>query len=72
MSFEGVTPQQGYPWSKGDPPKGAAPILLDPGKISYNAGIPRSARQQVTISSYEDDAIRTRIETGADGVPALA
>lgn len=30
------------------------------------------SRQQVTISSYEDDAIRTRIETWADGVPALA
>jgi hypothetical protein len=29
-------------------------------------------RQQVTISSYEDDGIRTRIETWADGVPALA
>jgi hypothetical protein len=28
--------------------------------------------QQVTISSYEDDAIRTRIETWADGVTALA
>jgi hypothetical protein len=30
------------------------------------------SRQQVTISSYEDDAIRTVIETWADGVPALA
>ena len=30
------------------------------------------SRQQVTISSYEDDAIRTRIETWADGVTALA
>jgi hypothetical protein len=30
------------------------------------------ARQQVSISSYEDDAIRTVIETWADGVPALA
>lgn len=29
------------------------------------------SRQQVSISSYEDDAIRTRIETWADGVPAL-
>jgi len=29
------------------------------------------SRQQVTISSYEDDGIRTRIETWADGVPAL-
>jgi len=30
------------------------------------------SRQQVTISSYEDDAIRTVLETWADGVPALA
>jgi hypothetical protein len=30
------------------------------------------SRQQVSISSYEDDSIRTRIETWADGVPALA
>jgi len=30
------------------------------------------SRQQVTVSSYEDDAIRTRIETWADGVTALA
>lgn len=30
------------------------------------------SRQQVTISSYEDDSIRTSIETWADGVPALA
>ncbi|MCK9580845.1 MAG: hypothetical protein M0Q92_10420 [Methanoregula sp.] len=30
------------------------------------------SRQQVTISSYEDDAIRAVIETWADGVPALA
>lgn len=30
------------------------------------------SRRQVTISSYEDDAIRTVIETWADGVPALA
>jgi hypothetical protein len=30
------------------------------------------SRQQVTLSSYEDDAIRTVIETWADGVPALA
>jgi len=30
------------------------------------------SRRQVTISSYEDDAIRTRIETWADGVAALA
>jgi len=29
-------------------------------------------REQVTISSYEDDAIRTKIETWADGVTALA
>lgn len=30
------------------------------------------SRQQVTISSYEDDGIRTVIETWADGVTALA
>ena len=30
------------------------------------------SRQQVVVSSYEDDAIRTVIETWADGVPALA
>ena len=30
------------------------------------------SRQQVTISSYEDDGIRNRIETWADSVPALA
>jgi hypothetical protein len=30
------------------------------------------SRQQVTISSYQDDAVRTRIETWADGVAALA
>ena len=30
------------------------------------------SRQQVTISSYEDDAIRTVIETWSDGVAALA
>lgn len=30
------------------------------------------SRQQVTISSYEDDSIRTKIETWADGVTALA
>jgi predicted RNA methylase len=30
------------------------------------------SRQQVTISSYEDDAIRTAIETWSDGITALA
>ena len=30
------------------------------------------SRDQVSISSYEDDAIRTVIETWSDGVPALA
>jgi len=30
------------------------------------------SRNQVSISSYEDDAIRTVIETWSDGVPALA
>jgi hypothetical protein len=30
------------------------------------------SRSQVTITSYSDDAIRTVIETWADGIPALA
>jgi len=30
------------------------------------------SRQQVSITSYEEDSIRTVIETWADGVPALA
>jgi hypothetical protein len=30
------------------------------------------SRNQVTITSYEDDAIRTRVEAWADSVPALA
>jgi len=30
------------------------------------------SRQQVTLSSYEDDSIRTNLETWADAVPALA
>jgi uncharacterized protein YegP (UPF0339 family) len=30
------------------------------------------SRQQVALSSYEDDSIRTVVETWADGVPALA
>lgn len=30
------------------------------------------SRQQVTISSYEDDGIKNRVETWADSVPALA
>jgi hypothetical protein len=30
------------------------------------------SRERVTVSSYSDDAIRTVIETWADGVPALA
>lgn len=29
------------------------------------------ARDRVTLSSYSDDAIRTRVENWADGVPAL-
>jgi hypothetical protein len=41
----------------------------DPNGELYQVNI---SRQQVTISSYEDDAIRTRIETWADGVTALA
>jgi len=30
------------------------------------------ARNRVTLSSYSDDAIRKRVETWSDGVPALA
>jgi len=30
------------------------------------------SRQQVALSSYEDDSIQTVVETWADGVPALA
>lgn len=30
------------------------------------------SRDQVRITSYSDDAIRTKVETWADGVPALA
>jgi hypothetical protein len=30
------------------------------------------ARQQVSLSSYEDDSIQTVVETWADGVPSLA
>jgi hypothetical protein len=30
------------------------------------------SRQQVSLSSYEDDSIQTMVETWADGVPALA
>jgi hypothetical protein len=41
----------------------------DPNGELYNVNF---SRQQVTISSYEDDSVRTRIETWADGVPALA
>jgi hypothetical protein len=41
----------------------------DPNGELYFVNISRS---QVTISSYEDDAIRTRIETWSDGVTALA
>ncbi|MDP3396124.1 MAG: hypothetical protein Q8S57_05590 [Methanoregula sp.] len=29
------------------------------------------ARDRITISSYNDDGIRKRVETWADGVPAL-
>ena len=35
----------------------------------YNVALSRS---RVTLSSYEDDAIRTAVETWADTVPALA
>jgi hypothetical protein len=30
------------------------------------------SREQVTLTSYSDDAIRTKVETWADSVPALA
>jgi hypothetical protein len=30
------------------------------------------ARSQVTLTSFTDDAIRTKVETWADSVPALA
>ena len=30
------------------------------------------SRDQLTLTSYEDDAIRTKVETWADSVPALA
>jgi len=41
----------------------------DPNGEMYFVNI---SRGQVVISSYEDDSIRTRIETWADGVTALA
>jgi hypothetical protein len=41
----------------------------DPNGELYNVTL---SRQQVAISSYEDDSIRTVIETWADSVPALA
>jgi hypothetical protein len=41
----------------------------DPNGEMYFVNLTRS---QVTISSYEDDAIRTKIETWSDGVTALA
>ena len=30
------------------------------------------SRQRISITSYSDDAIRTKVETWADTVPALA
>jgi hypothetical protein len=41
----------------------------DPNGELYNLTFTRS---QVTLSSYMDDAIRTKVETWADTVPALA
>ena len=41
----------------------------DPNGEMYNVSL---SRNRVTISSYSDDAIRIRVETWADGVPALA
>jgi len=57
-------------------------IARDPSADSYSATLRCHApsgeiymvnlsRQQVTLSSYEDDAIRTVLETWADGVTAL-
>jgi hypothetical protein len=57
--------------------------VRDPASDSYSATLKCHApsgeiymvnisRQQITLSSYEDDAIRTVLETWADGVPALA
>ena len=40
----------------------------DPNGEMYNVSL---SRNRVTISSYSDDAIRIRVETWADGVPAL-
>ena len=58
-------------------------IVRDPAADSFSATLKchdpngeiymvNFSRTQVTISSYEDDSIRTRIETWADGVTALA
>jgi hypothetical protein len=41
----------------------------DPNGELYNLTL---SRDQVTLTSYEDDAIRTKVETWADSVPALA
>lgn len=41
----------------------------DPNGELYNLTFSRS---QVTLSSYEDDAIRAKVETWADTIPALA
>jgi len=40
----------------------------DPNGEMYNVSL---SRNRVTISSYSDNAIRIRVETWADGVPAL-
>lgn len=58
-------------------------IVRDPAADSFSATLKchdpngelymvNFSRQQVTLSSYEDDAIRTVLETWADGVTALA
>ena len=41
----------------------------DPNGEVYTVGL---SRGRVTISSYEDDAIRAKVETWADTVPELA
>ncbi len=41
----------------------------DPNGELFNVNLSRS---QVTLTSYSDDSIRTRVETWADGVAVLA
>ena len=41
----------------------------DPNGEIYNVTI---GRERISLTSYEDDAIRAKVETWADSVPALA